>query len=173
MRQHFAFNSTAVNGVGSWYNPLTWEIVTGYDEAELQAKSRELDAQLAAMNQEAMTTGRISQETYNETVEHLAEQVALTESIDEDLNAATIEGLIQGYQNELAVLQAIPEYAGRLTGDVLGAATRGVTRGAGSILGGFFGALPWWVWVGGAAAVFVYFGGHRYVERRARAAFAK
>jgi len=173
MRQTFEFNPTVVSGVGSWYNPATWQIVTGYDAAEQQAKSRELDAQLAALNEEKRLTGTISESTYNQTVAHLAEQVALTESIDEDMDAATIEGLVQGYQNELAVLESIPKYAGKITGDVLGAVTSGVGGGLGAIGRGFFGNLPWWVWVGGAAALFLYFGGGGYVKRHARAAFAK
>lgn len=171
MRQSFPFNPTAVNGVGSWYNPATWEIVTGYNAAELQQKSAELDAQLAALNEEARATGTISDQTYQATVEHLASQAAETATIGDQLDAATVEGFVQGYQNELAVLESIPKYAGRVTGDVLWAVTSGVTGGAGSILGKFFGALPWWIWVGGATAVLIYLGGHRYVERKARAYF--
>lgn len=173
MRSDFQFNPTTVNGVGSWYNPLTWEMVTGYDAAEQQRKSAELDALLAEVNQQALTTGTVDEATYNETVLHIAAQVAETERIDESMDAAVVEGLIEGYKNELAVLEGIPKYAGRLTGDVLGAVTSGVGRGAGSILGGIFGNIPWWVWAGGAVALFLYLGGGRYVERHARSAFTK
>lgn len=164
MQPSFPFNPVAVNGVGSWYNPLTWSIVTGYNLDEQQAQGAALDASLQKLNDEAATTGQIDQATYDQTVQHLAQQIQDTGNIPTDVNQAFVDGALAGYQSELAVLEAIPEYAGKISGDVLNAITTGVGRGAGSILG----AIPWWVWAAGATALFLHFGGTGYVTRRAR-----
>jgi alanine dehydrogenase len=123
-----------------------------------------LDAQLAEVNEEARTTGRIDEATYQKTVEHLAAQMAATENIQGEVNEAFVEGWIEGYENELAILESIPEYAGRIVGDVTAAVGRGAGKGLGSILGG----IPWWLWLAGGVALFVYLGGGRVVEQKAR-----
>jgi hypothetical protein len=153
----------AVQGVGGFWSKIeSW--FTGYDVDELQKQSAELDAKLAALNQEAKDTGKIDEDTYNATVDHLAEQITATQNIPADIDHAWVEGALEGYKNELQVLESIPEYAGRISGDVLGAITKGVTTGLGAAGKGVLGNLPWWVWVGGVAFLFFYFGGGQVVK---------
>ena len=155
-----------VQGVGGIFSTVeSW--FTGYDREALQQQSAELDAKLAALNEQARTTGTVDAATYQDTVNHIAAQIAETAAQGEQIDQAYVEGVVEGYQNELGALEAIPQYAGKLTGDVLGAVTRGVSGGVGSIGKGIFGNLPWWVWVGGAAALFFYFGGGQVLKHQA------
>jgi len=141
----------------------------GYSPAQLQSQGAQLDAQLAAMNEQARAKGTIDDATYNKTVEHLAAQIRATHDIPADINAGYVEGVLAGYRNDLAVLEGIPKYAGKITGDVLGAVLSGTGSGLGSILG----AIPWWVWLGGALALFFYLGGGKAVEYQARSRIAR
>ncbi len=158
----------AAGGLGGIPN-LVESWVTGYNAADLQAQSTALDNQLAAMNQQALATGTIDDATYNTTVQHLATQIAATQAIPADINAAWVDGALAGYQSDLTVLNSIPKYAGKVTGDVLGAILTGTGSGIGSILG----KLPWWIYVGGALALFVYLGGGKAVEYQARKRIAR
>jgi hypothetical protein len=142
---------------------------TGYSASALQSEGSQLDAQLAALNEEAHTKGTIDEATYQKTVEHLATQIAATQGIPADINSGYVEGALAGYKADLAVLEGIPKYAGRITGDVLGA----VLSGTGSGLGAIFGSVPWWVWIGGALALFFYLGGGKAVEFQARRRIAR
>jgi len=142
---------------------------TGYSASALQSEGSQLDAQLARMNEEAHTKGTIDEATYQKTVEHLATQIAATQGIPADINSGYVEGALAGYKADLAVLEGIPKYAGRITGDVLGA----VLSGTGSGLGAIFGSVPWWVWIGGALALFFYLGGGKAVEFQARQRIAR
>jgi hypothetical protein len=142
---------------------------TGYSASGLQSAGAQLDAQLAKMNEEAHAKGTIDDVTYKTTVEHLATQIAATHDIPADINAGYVEGALAGYKSDLAVLEGIPKYAGRITGDVLGAVLSGTGTGLGSILG----AIPLWVWIGGAIALFFYLGGGKAVEFQARRRIAR
>lgn len=162
------FNSDKGTGNGGLLDTIeSWG--TGYSTADLQKQSADLDAQLAALNEEAHTQGTIDDATYQTTVDHLAKQIAATREIPDDINAAYVEGALAGYKNDLAVLEAIPKYAGRVTGDVLGAITSGVGSGLGSILK----SIPWWIWLGGALVLFGYLGGGKAVEYQARKRIAR
>jgi len=155
--------SVPVQGVGGFFS---WaeSLFTGYDREKLQQQGEALDAQLNALNEQAHTTGHIDQATYQATVQHLASQIEATQEIPSEIDSAYVQGALEGYHDELAVLESIPEYAGKITGDVLGAVTRGVSAGVGAAGKGILGNLPWWVWVGGAAALFFYFGGGQVVR---------
>lgn len=66
----------------------------------------------------------------------------------EDQNAAAAAGFVEGAQEGLNnVLQA--------PGKVVGA----VGSGAGTLLWGVLKNIPWWVWLGGLGALFVWLGG--------------
>jgi hypothetical protein len=163
------FVSVPVQGLGGIFSTVeSW--FTGYDSSQQQAQSATLDAQLATLNQQASQTGKIDEATYQQTVAHLAAQIEATQNIPADVNQAFVDGALEGYKSELAVLESIPEYAGRVAGDVLAAITRGVTKGLGSALKGVGSNLPWWVWVGGAVALFLYLGGGRVVHYQAERA---
>lgn len=144
-----------------------------YGAPALQEQSSQLDQKLADINNQALASGKVDQQTYDQTVAHLAQQVQDTANITGSIDAAAVQGVIEGYQNELSAIQAVPEFAGKLAGDVLTAATKGVSAGVGSIGKGLFGSLPWWVWVGGAVALFIYLGGGSYAVRHARSALSK
>jgi hypothetical protein len=149
-----------VRGLGAW-----GDLFTGYDSEQLQTESAALDDQLAVLNQQARDKGTIDEATYQKTVEHLAQQIRATEQIPADVDQAFVDGALEGYKADLAVLEAIPKYAGRVTGDVLGALGRGAFSG--------LGALPWWVWVGGAVALFLHLGGGHVLEHQARKRIAR
>ena len=135
-----------------------------YGTDQLQKESADLDAQLQKMNEEAKAKGTIDQATYDATVAHLATQIKDTQNIPAGVDQAFVDGALEGYQSDLAVLNSIPKYAGKVSGDVLHAITTGVGSGLGSIVGG----IPFWLWIAGGVALFVYLGGGKVVEHQAR-----
>ncbi len=162
-------NSFAEGESGGIPDTIESWLLGGYSPAQLQSQGAALDAQLVALNQEARDRGTISEATYQKTVEHLATQIASTHDIPADINSGYVEGALAGYRADLAVLESIPKYAGRVTGDVLGAVLSGTGSGIGSILG----AIPWWLWLGGVALLFVHLGGGKAVEYQARKRIAR
>lgn len=167
-------NWGATSSVGTPLGSFGWgseleSWFTGYNASDLQAEGHALDDSLTAMNAQALANGTIDDATYNATVQHLATQIAATQGIPDDINAAWVDGALEGYKSDLAVLNAIPKYAGKVTGDVLGA----ITRGAGSGVASLLGSLPWWLYLGGAIALFVYLGGGKAVEYQARKRIAR
>lgn len=175
MNRSFPFNPTAVNGVGSWYNPLTWswvqEITTGYDVNALEAEANDQRAQLQALNDQALAKGQIDDQTYQKMVDALATDMVQNGDVTGQVSEAAVSGALQGYQNEISAINAVPKYAGSVVGDVTHAIVSGVGSGAGSILGGTLSAIPWWVWGGGAVALLYYLGAFGYAERHARSYF--
>lgn len=147
-------------GFGAW-----GDLFTGYNADDLQKESADLDAQLAAVNRQARDKGTVDEATYQATVAHLAQQIRDTQNIPADIDQAWVDGALEGYHADLAVLEAIPKYAGRVTGDVLGALGRGAFSG--------LGALPWWLWVAGGLALFLHLGGGKAVEFQARKRIAR
>jgi len=121
-------------------------MVTGTDLAAEQARSYAVDEATAALNQRYLEQGLWTQDQYQLAVISQAAGNASTGTNDVtgSVTDEAIAGLQQGYQN---VLNA--------PGKVVSA----VTGGAGTLLWGIVKAIPWWLWLSGAAALFVWMGG--------------
>jgi hypothetical protein len=126
-----------------WNSFVSW--VSGHDAAN-QAAGDAADAANQQINQQLLEQGLLTQAQYDQTVQDFQQGNASTgtdnpqQAIAGEFNA----GLQEGVQN---VLNA--------PGKVVGA----VGQGAGQVLWGIVKAIPWWVWIGGLAALFVWMGG--------------
>lgn len=95
------------------------------------------------------------------TADQVANDQSYVDSVSLDSqNIAAVqgfeEGLGEGYQNVLAAP---------------GKAVAGITGSVGEVLDGVFKNIPWWVWLLGAATLFVYLGGHIWAARQGRKFF--
>lgn len=133
----------------SWYDPRTWiGSSDGRSQSELQAERDSLDARIAQQNSE--TYSRIQLQRGNTAAndwlaqvnENLATQdsTPVSESVVADFNAGAEEGL----QNAAGVVRA------------------GINLPARFLLS----AIPWWVWIAGGVALFVYLGGGAVIRRK-------
>lgn len=111
-------------------------------------------AQLAQLNQADLNNGLITQAQYDQMQTDLATQ---TDSSVQGQNAEITQGLEEGAAQGLANEEK-----------AVSTVTSGVTGVAGGLIGSFLKSLPWWVWLGAAAALFFYLGGGGFLERRAR-----
>lgn len=133
-----------------WNSLVGW--VSGYD-AEAQAKGDAADAANQALNQKLLEQGLLTQQQYDQTVQDFQQGNAATgtdnpqQAIADQFN----EGLKEGAQNVLSA-----------PGKVVGA----VGEGAGTLLWGILKNIPWWAWLVGAAALFVWMGGLELLRGR-------
>jgi hypothetical protein len=133
----------------SWYDPRTWiGSSDGRSQAELQAERDQLDARIAAQN--SATYQRIQLQSGNSAANDWLAQVndnlatqdstPVSEAVAADFNAGAEEGL----QNAAGVVRA------------------GINLPARFLLS----AIPWWVWIVAAGALFIYLGGGAVVRRK-------
>jgi hypothetical protein len=122
------------------------KLFTGYSSSELQAQSDALDAQMAAKNQELADAGYITQDQVAAAQANMVAGNISTGASDvaASMDAGFVEGAQQGLNN---VLDA--------PGKVVGA----VGDAAGQLGWGILKNIPWWVWIGGAIALFIWMGG--------------
>jgi len=124
-----------------------WAIskVSGYD-AENQAAGDAADAKNQQINQKLLEQGLLTQQQYDQTVADFQQGNASTgtdnpqAAIAGEFNA----GLEEGVNNVLTAPGKVFDFAG---------------KSAGTLLWGIVKAIPWWAWLGGAAALFIWMGG--------------
>jgi hypothetical protein len=118
-----------------------------YNTDELQAESDRLDAERAAQN--AATASRIAtnqgQAASDLWQRHVDVNTARgTLNASAEVGDAFNEGLSEGYDNVTGGIRAAVNFPLKFIWD----------------------ALPWWVWVGGAGALFWYLGGAVWIRRK-------
>lgn len=123
---------------------LTWleSKATGVDLAAEQARGNAADAQLSALNTQALNSGHYDQATYDLAVQDAA--AGATGDVTAQVGEAFMEGASQGLQNVIQAPGKLVGAAGSLSG---------------SVLWGIIKAIPWWVWVAAAGALFIWLGG--------------
>ena len=140
-----------VRGVGGIFSFL-------FGGGELQADAQVKDQALIDDLNRKHDAGLISDDVYRQSMAHIGIQVADTATIPAQIDNAGVEGIQEGYQAELGAVTTIVKAPFNIAGDI-----------GSSILKG----IPWWVWAGAAALIFVKLGGGGYVTRRAQAALSK
>lgn len=131
----------------SWWDPRDWIGANGMSQEELQAQSDALDAQRGQLNQS--TYARIQSQQGQEAADRWLGQVQTNDAranngtVEEQINDAFNEGASEGYQN------------------VTGAIRTGINWPMKFI----WDALPLWVWIGAAGALFWYLGGGVWIRK--------
>jgi len=135
----------------SWWDPRDWIGANGMSQAELQAQSDALDAQRGQLNQG--TYARIESQQGQEAADRWLDQVNQNEAasyygtVEQQINSDFNEGASEGYDNVTGGIRSAINFPLRFIWD----------------------ALPWWVWVGGAGALFWYLGGAVWIRRKVTA----
>jgi hypothetical protein len=128
-------------------------LVTGTDLAQQQAISDAADAGNAAIDQQLLEQGTWTQTQYDAAMADTAAGNASTG--DNDVTGAVTAEGEAGLQEGLNNILTAP-------GKALGA----VTGGAGTLLWGIIKNIPWWVYLLGAGAIFVWMGGLELLRGR-------
>ncbi len=135
-------------GLWNWIVTQT----TGVDPAAEQARADALDAQLAAMNAPGGDYwNRLSAAGQATAATNLANQQAQSADIAGQINGAFVQGAQQGLQNEL---------------DLVSQVSGGINRVLDSVGLSVLKIVPWWAWIGGAIALFLYAGGGVWLKGR-------
>jgi len=124
----------------------TLSLVTGVDLEAEQQRSNTIDAQSAVTNQQLVERGFYTQQEADDSNKAIAEanQRNGTADVVGSVTDAFDEGLKEGAHNVL-----------KFPGDVVG----GVGSGLSELLGGVLKNIPWWAYVVGLGALFVWMGG--------------
>jgi hypothetical protein len=119
---------------------------TGVDPAAEQARSTAADVGTQAINQKLLEQGTWTQQQYDTAQADMAAGNVSTgvNDVMGSINAEAEAGLMDGVNNVLTA-----------PGKVVGA----VGSGASTLLWGIVKAIPWWVWLAAAGALFVWMGG--------------
>ena len=131
--------------MGLW-NWITTQ-ATGVDLNAEQARSNAADADTAALNQRRLEAGLWTQSQYDQAQSNQAAGNAETgagSNVWGEVTAEAEAGLQEGLDN---VLNA--------PGKIVGTVGSGLTQ----TLWGIVKNIPWWVWIGGGVALFVWMGG--------------
>lgn len=153
------------SGLFDWY----------YGTDKLKKQGAELDKQLEDLNNKARSEGTIDEATYQQMVANLAQQIQDENDVPPDFDQAWIERAASAYHSTLSLIESIPELYGRVYGDLFRAVGKGVGKGVSTAAKGAAegalsaaGGVPWWLWIVGAGALFVYLGGGKVVDYQAR-----
>lgn len=172
-------NAQTPRSFGDWT-----DVFTGYDSGQLKKESADLDAQLAALNEQARAKGTITEATYQQMVSNLAIQIQQTNDVPPNVDEGWVEqaasNLSSAFHATIDLIASMPELYGRVYGDIarklgtgigkgVSAAASGAAKGIMSATGG----VPLWLWAVGALALFVYLGGGKVVEFQARKRIAR
>lgn len=113
-----------------------WDVVSGSE----QERGEELDRRLAELNRDALESDRWTREQFNQAEEN--RMAGATGDTRSEVLGAAADGAVEG-------LKTIPD---KIRGTVDGVA------------GWTLGAVPWWLWIVGAAGLFLYLGGGELVR---------
>lgn len=123
----------------------------GIDLEAEQSRGQQLDADLAELNRRKLESGQYSQQEYEQAEAHRL--AGATGNVAGEVQSEFYAGAREGATNVL-------NFPGQVVGTV--------SQGAGQLLGGVLAAVPWWAWVGGLAALFVWMGGLTLLRGRLR-----
>jgi hypothetical protein len=135
--------------MGLWNSIRTW--ATGYDAEAEQKRSQQLDQGLSNYNDSTNYYDRLDAQNRAAAYAHLQQQQADTATIPQQVDAGFAEGLQQGLQNELGYVRTVSD----TTNEILGSLGKSI-----------FGAIPWWFWLFGLLALFLYMGGGQFLKGR-------
>ena len=137
--------------MGLWNWMLTQ--ATGVDPAAEQARSDAADAGNAVIDQQLVANGTWTQAQADAAAANMAAGNVSTgdNNVMGAINAEAEAGLKDGVNNVL---------------NAPGKLLSGVTGGAGQLLWGIVKAIPWWLWLTAAGALFVWMGGLELLRGR-------
>jgi len=129
------------------------KLFLGVDLNAEQARSDSLDAQIMAANQKLADAGYVNQAYVDLAAQDIAAGDATTgtDNVLASVNAEAAAGAKEGLNNVLTA-----------PGKVVGA----VGSGASTLLWGIVKNIPWWIWIVGAGALFVWMGGLALLKGR-------
>jgi hypothetical protein len=127
-----------------------WNFITGTTpQAEQDQQLADKKAAYEAALQRRQDAGTI-------TPEQVAADQAYVSGIQlEDTDAGAAQGFKEGLQEGFNNVLSAPGKAVGFAGDSLGSALWGILKN-----------IPWWLYIGAAAAVFLYFGGAALLARK-------
>ena len=130
---------------------------TGVDPAAEQARSDTANAKLTASNQVLVDNGTWTQAQGDAANADIAKGDASTgdDNVMGAIDAEAVAGLKDGLNNIL---------------NAPGNATNALGKSLSQMLWGIIKSIPWWVWVGAAAALFVWMGGLELLKGRLKKA---
>ena len=126
---------------------------TGVDPAAEQARSNAANAVNSAIDQQLVDNGTWTQAQADAANANMAAGDVSTgdNNVASSINQAAEQGLMEGVNNVLSA-----------PGQVVGA----VGSGASTLLWGIVKAIPWWVYLAAAGALFVWMGGLELLRGR-------
>lgn len=129
------------------------KLLLGTDLTAQQQLSNQLDAKIQAANQALEDQGAVPAGYTQLAAQDIAAGNASTgaDNVVASVNSEAAAGAAQGLNNVLTA-----------PGKVVGA----VGGGASTLLGGILKNIPWWVYLGGLAALFVWMGGLSLLKGR-------
>jgi hypothetical protein len=131
----------------AWFGLDKW--LLGQDLNAEQARGNQYDQQLQQLNQQALDSGLYSQSVFDQAQANA--EAGATGNFTDQVNADFISGAQDGLSG---ALQAPGKAVGFLGGSL------------GTALGGILKNIPWWVYLGAAAWLFVWLGGLELLRGR-------
>lgn len=119
-------------------------LLLGENLDQIQADANTANAETQQWQQQDLAAGKLTQAQYNQAQQDLANQVAANSDVVGQVDQQFVEGAQQGLSNVLTA-----------PGKLIGA----VGSGAGTLVWGILKNIPWWVYLAGAGALFVWMGG--------------
>jgi hypothetical protein len=131
------------------------KLFLGVDLSAEQARTAELDAKIQAANQALEDQGYVPAGYTDLAAQDVAQGNASTgvDNVVASVNSEAAAGAAEGLNNVLTA----PGKAVGLIGS-----------GANTLLGGILKNIPWWVYLGGAVALFIWMGGLELLKGRLR-----
>jgi len=136
MLRYAAVRPRAVNG-------LSGALIDVLDGSEA-ARAADLQARIEALNARRVAMGRMTQEAADAA--NAAVAADDPDTYVSQVGDAFIEGAKEGETAEL-------EWVGTVSEKIVSVPVKLAVQAANSAARGFFGNLPWWVWVGGVIAI--------------------
>ncbi len=122
-----------------WGDFVGW--ISGADSTD---RSAQLDQQAADYNASTGYYDTLTPAAAQAAQQHLADQYAATADQSAQMSEAFAEGAKQGLDAEVNFVHGALDTVG----------------------GAVWKAIPWWVWLGGAIALFVYLGGGVWIRKQ-------
>ncbi len=161
----------------SFFGRLT-DLVTGQAAGTTDASAAQgaaADAQLKALDQADLDSGKITQDQYNTEISNIDDE-AYTDSptdIAVVTAAAGIQGAAEAATDPVQVVETGLDWEASTAGTVAGSAVKAASDAAKTAAGSFFSKIPWWVYPVVVIGLFLYLGGGGFLERKARARFSR
>lgn len=146
----------------------------------IAAKDAAADAQLAVLNQQ--TAQRIADTQGDDAAAAYMAQVNADYAAQNDssvtgqalqIDTGFASGVLDAAANPVDSFSNGLQWEGAQVGSIAGQVAGATANAAKSAFLGTASKIPWWVWVAGAVAIFVWLGGGGFVERKARRSLSR